>query len=1006
LNKKGKALSLVAVLALVLSMVALVPAISVGAATAGTIKLSRTVYSLSASTGTDSLSETSAYNVVKVQVKDADVNVTKTATARFAQTAASSFTIASAASITGTAVTGESPTGAIDGSNKVYTTKNSPLGDKDGDGDVDTSDVVVKVAGTAVSVSSITASSGAITLAAAPAVGATVTVDYSDQEYITGTPASSPVASVVSIKQGTNVFGKGPFNYSTGVVQSTSSTASGGGLISIEFTYDVVDTIADVVVSSETNTGLGLTNKITLTETGAATGIFEGTITLEAKSGGTSTKLDVGDGDTITATYADASPVASIAATGSVDLTPPAIALVSPTNALITKDTKPVFEVEVSDAGAPITTEASVELVINGAAVGEVKTALVGATGFKLHYAQVTALTDAAYSWYVTATDAVGNSVADPTTAATFITGSSDKPFTVTVDNTKVASFTAKTGSNVDAAGTNRTTNDTTGVQLTFNEAIDGSTVAASDFTVAGVAPTDARHYATLKNTESFVADGSQTTFDVSDYTVKDTDADTKYADEFVVTVAGVATAVVADAVGGTDVNTAKVATAPAANAAVTVTYTYTSSKEVYLTIPAQATSNKPKVILAGDVADVAGNSAVALINATSTDTLKPVITASLSAATVGDTDNDGDADAVLTITSSEALAAVPTIPAVTNVSFGTVTAVTGSTTSWTSAITSSTSATYSIKATGADAASNSGTSTAVSLVVDVTDPALTTEAGEGTGFDPAVDTADTTPYNIAYQGLDNITRAVANFSETTTLVSSTLDDVDVSADTFVQGKSWILAQTIAAGDHTWKVTVQDAASNASSAQTLKFTVKAPTASTVALEPGWNLISVPARLDIASLGTVFGDDSPQVTKVRTWNSTDGWQVSNNADGAWTGDILAVKEGVGYWVWSSNANDLSVTLRRIAGIPSPAQPQAVSAGWNLVGPQFLNMPTPSSVGADSYLSNTDWSVAYGFDPDPAVGFTRATPKDETPDSDTLLAGSGYWVYFNVEGDIIP
>lgn len=65
-----------------------------------------------------------------------------------------------------------------DGTTTVFYTKNTPIIDRNGDDTVTTTDVVVYVNGTAVSVSTIDAASGKITLAAAPALNAVVTVSY------------------------------------------------------------------------------------------------------------------------------------------------------------------------------------------------------------------------------------------------------------------------------------------------------------------------------------------------------------------------------------------------------------------------------------------------------------------------------------------------------------------------------------------------------------------------------------------------------------------------------------------------------------------------------------------------------------------------------------------------------------------------------------------------------------------------------------------------------------
>lgn len=75
-------------------------------------------------------------------------------------------------------VTGDSLVGSIDGANKVFTTTQQPLIDTNYDDDVDSSDVIVYVNGTAVSVGAVNADTGTITLGAAPALNTVVTAAY------------------------------------------------------------------------------------------------------------------------------------------------------------------------------------------------------------------------------------------------------------------------------------------------------------------------------------------------------------------------------------------------------------------------------------------------------------------------------------------------------------------------------------------------------------------------------------------------------------------------------------------------------------------------------------------------------------------------------------------------------------------------------------------------------------------------------------------------------------
>jgi hypothetical protein len=76
------------------------------------------------------------------------------------------------------AVTGETLSGTANGSNKVFTTTYKRICDANDDDEVDSNDVTVYVNGTRVTVSSVDAAEGSITLLAAPANGAAITCDY------------------------------------------------------------------------------------------------------------------------------------------------------------------------------------------------------------------------------------------------------------------------------------------------------------------------------------------------------------------------------------------------------------------------------------------------------------------------------------------------------------------------------------------------------------------------------------------------------------------------------------------------------------------------------------------------------------------------------------------------------------------------------------------------------------------------------------------------------------
>ena len=233
----------------------------------------------------------------------------------------------------------------------------------------------------------------------------------------------------------------------------------------------------------------------------------------------------------------------------------------------------------------------------------------------------------------------------------------------------------------------------------------------------------------------------------------------------------------------------------------------------------------------------------------------------------------------------------------------------------------------------------------------------------------------------------------------------------DLTADAFSDADQidWGFGVVLPEGEYTLSLLAEDEAGNGWT-DSIDFTVISPADFTISIDPGWNLISVPTRLDSASLDSVFGTDDPAITKVRTWNSTDGWLVSNFVDGAWdtSGGIRTIRNGVGYWVFSNTADDLDVTLRRITGVPVAPQPQVATAGWNLLGPQFFGLPVDGAdeVDADAYLVDVDWTVAYRFNPAPAVGLERIAPDGDATSGAVLEAGMGYLLWLNADGEIIP
>ena len=253
-------------------------------------------------------------------------------------------------------------------------------------------------------------------------------------------------------------------------------------------------------------------------------------------------------------------------------------------------------------------------------------------------------------------------------------------------------------------------------------------------------------------------------------------------------------------------------------------------------------------------------------------------------------------------------------------------------------------------------------------------------------------------------------------------------DDIAHLAFSNDDANEWGWGMTLDEGSYTQWVSFEDEAGNVWS-EFIDYLAEAPVIFGLDIQPGWQMIGIPTRLDSASLDKVFGPNrpdlprvEPNVTKVRTWSQALGWQVSNYdpVAGEWVGDILALRPGIGYYAFSETAEDIEVTLRRILGLPPVPQPLSVTEGWMYISPVLFGLPlAPPGVDPgviiDFYLENTAWDVAYGFHPDPDIGFVRIAPTPEglDPDGDHFVdggqfipAGQGVLVHFQEDGVINP
>lgn len=216
-------------------------------------------------------------------------------------------------------------------------------------------------------------------------------------------------------------------------------------------------------------------------------------------------------------------------------------------------------------------------------------------------------------------------------------------------------------------------------------------------------------------------------------------------------------------------------------------------------------------------------------------------------------------------------------------------------------------------------------------------------------------------------------------------------------------------ASSLALGDYTLKVSGTDTASNEAADDVYKFKIVERTY-TVELQPGWNLVSLPDSPEKSGVNDVFGAPEIKTVVTRDRTVTGGWAIAErDASGALSGvepaPLTTVDPAKGYWVESSGIVSVTFNVPGIAAGSLNLPPAfKLSAGWNLVSVAQPDL-TNTTRDADEYFSRLDWSRAYGYD---AITkkFEPILPDGQTANSLNLTVGSGYFVYLNKSGTLVP
>lgn len=265
-------------------------------------------------------------------------------------------------------------------------------------------------------------------------------------------------------------------------------------------------------------------------------------------------------------------------------------------------------------------------------------------------------------------------------------------------------------------------------------------------------------------------------------------------------------------------------------------------------------------------------------------------------------------------------------------------------------------------------------------------------------------------------------------------ITSFTLDGVDLTDLVSSTDKQRFLVaiENISIGDHTIKINAVDQAGNElDEILELDFEVEERDPFERTLNPGWNLVSVPADPNDPSIDVVLGPDVP-VTTVYTFDPTvpGGWLVAvrETSDDSWVGDLREITSRRGYWIRADQIEDWEVDIPRLPGGAvsggTPIQPPLIDLfpGWNLVPIVDVTgeaLDADVFVDADDYFESSrdeiarilafdtiqnEWStIPFGDDP---IDSDAGGGVGGTLDDLDIPFGDAVWVFATEASTLVP
>ncbi|MCY4450253.1 MAG: hypothetical protein OXE02_15565 [Chloroflexi bacterium] len=237
-----------------------------------------------------------------------------------------------------------------------------------------------------------------------------------------------------------------------------------------------------------------------------------------------------------------------------------------------------------------------------------------------------------------------------------------------------------------------------------------------------------------------------------------------------------------------------------------------------------------------------------------------------------------------------------------------------------------------------------------------------------------------------------------------------------------------LITRDLEVGAYTVEYTAVDDAGNEFEGE-FTFDVNERQPYEISVQPGWNLVSLPATPVEPAIGSVLANNQ-YISPVLGYQQGDWITAIREDDGTWRGRLMEIEGGYGYWVHARTFESIETMLSQVD--PAGTLPTVpVTAGWNLLGVLDIfqnaenNPPgekdadgnfADANYEADNYFSSIPWRVAYTYDTTQSL-WVKATPgvtatvphptvEAETIPVEEIQNGKGYWVWSPTPSTLVP